>query len=183
MIVGLDAATPSSRALLEAAAGLADRMEAELVGLFVENVDLLHLAGLPFTREVGFPSATSRELDVERMERALRAVARDAHRMLASVAERAPRRWSFRVTRGVLVTELLSAVAEGDLVLVNAAPARRPGGAPEIRVISARDPGELRAALQNETGGILLLTGDGDDAVDAALRELVSLVPGSRKGI
>ena len=52
IVVGLDAG-PRDRAALEAAAQLAARMQAELVGLFVEDIDLLHLAGLPFAREVG----------------------------------------------------------------------------------------------------------------------------------
>ena len=43
VIVGLDPAL-RSRALLEAAVELAGQMEAELLGLFVENQDLLHFA-------------------------------------------------------------------------------------------------------------------------------------------
>jgi len=61
VIVGLEPASRNA-AKLEAAARLAARMEAELVGLFVENIDLLHFAGLPFAREVGFASATRREV-------------------------------------------------------------------------------------------------------------------------
>ena len=68
IIVGL-ATAPRNRAVLEAAARLAGRMEAELVGLFVENINLLHFAGLPFACEVGFASATRRDLNVESMER------------------------------------------------------------------------------------------------------------------
>lgn len=173
VIVGLDAAAPMTRAAIETAARLAGRMEAELVGLFVENVELIHLAALPFTREVGFPSAASREIDVERMERHLRSVAAQARRMLESAAADPPLRWSFRVTRGALTSELIAALAEADLVLACAgAPGRAPAP-PAIRVVSARDPGEFRAALADRRGGIVILTGAADRAVDAALDELV----------
>lgn len=173
VIVGFDGAAPLNRAALEAAAGIAGRIEGELAGLFVENIDLLHLAALPFTREVGFPSAASREIDVERMERTLRAVAGEASRMLGMVAESARLRWSFTVTRGVLAAELLSAAQRCDLVLVPGALVGVPGSAPRIRVMNLRDPDALRAALQERSGAMLALTGDGDDAVAEALRELL----------
>ena len=41
---------------------LARTLEAELLGLFVEDVQLFDLAALPFAGEVGFPSATCRVL-------------------------------------------------------------------------------------------------------------------------
>ena len=118
IIVGLEPA-PRTRATLEAAARLAAQMEAELVGLFVENIDLLHFAGLPFAREVGFASATRRSLDVEGMERSLRGLAREAQQTLAAVAGRVPVRWSFRVARGSAAGELMAAAAAADLVIVN----------------------------------------------------------------
>jgi hypothetical protein len=171
VIVGFDTTAPLNRAAVEAAAAIAGSIEGELAGLFVENIDLLHLAALPFTREVGFPSAESRELDVERMERALRAVAGEANRMFGTVAAGARLRWSFKVTRGVFAAELASAAERADLVLVPGGPGRIPRGAPRIRVISARDRGSLRAALEERGGAMLALTGDRDDAVEQALRD------------
>ena len=55
ILVALDAST-DSLAALDAAAKLAQCLQAELVGLFVEDVNLLYMAGLPFTRELRFPS-------------------------------------------------------------------------------------------------------------------------------
>jgi nucleotide-binding universal stress UspA family protein len=97
---------------------MAARMKAELLGLFVEDINLLRLAGLPFAREVGFPSAISRELDIVAMERALKVVAVQARRAIMNAAERARIRWSFRVARGSVVTELLSAALEADLLVL-----------------------------------------------------------------
>jgi len=171
IIVGLEPAS-RSRALLEAAADLAGSLEAELIGLFVEDADLLHFAGLPFAREVGFASARSRPLDVESMERSLRAWADEARRMLASVAGRTSVRWSFRVARGSVAAELLAAASEADLVVANI---EQPGGqdqAVPVRIVRAGDPAALRAAL--EAGdGILVLAGADDAVVGNTLRELL----------
>ena len=71
ILVALDA-SQHSLAALEAASELAEALKAELVGIFVEDVNLLNLAGLPFVREVGYPSGAARPLDSPSMERALR---------------------------------------------------------------------------------------------------------------
>ena len=112
ILVALDA-SPHSQAALEAASELADVLKAELVGIFVEDVNLLRLAGLPFAREVGYPSGTDRPLDSPSMERELRIQAEQARQTLAGVAVRRQIRWSFRVVRGQVATELLTRSARG----------------------------------------------------------------------
>ena len=94
ILVALDASA-HSLAALQAASEMAAWMESELVGLFLEDINLVRLAGLPFAREVGFPSAISRELDVVAMERALKLVAVQAKQAIAATAERAHVPWSF----------------------------------------------------------------------------------------
>ncbi|MBK7177644.1 MAG: universal stress protein [Chloroflexi bacterium] len=54
ILVALDA-SPHSLAALEAAIDLAERLDAELQGLFVEDINLLRLAQLPFARELRYP--------------------------------------------------------------------------------------------------------------------------------
>lgn len=107
---------PHERAAIETAARLALQAQAELVGLFIEDIDLLHLAGLPFAREVGAATGISRQLDVAAMERSLRLQASEAQRLLGAVAARARQRWSFQVARGSVVKEL-TAAAEADCVV------------------------------------------------------------------
>ena len=58
ILIALDAST-HSLAALHAAAEMAANMQAELIGLFVEDENLLHLAGLPFAQEVRSSSAES----------------------------------------------------------------------------------------------------------------------------
>jgi nucleotide-binding universal stress UspA family protein len=117
IVVGLDA-SPHSLAALEAAADLAARLEAELVGMFVEDINLLRLAELPFAREVGTFSGTRRRLDLSQVERQLRAQAERARRALAMHADRVQVRWSFQVTRGGVAPELLTGASDADLVVL-----------------------------------------------------------------
>jgi nucleotide-binding universal stress UspA family protein len=120
ILVALDA-SQHSLAALEAACELADALKAELVGIFVEDVNLLHLAGLPFAREVRYLSAVDRPLDSPGMERELRLQAERARQRLAGAAGRRQIRWSFRVVRGQVVAELLTAALEADLLALGRA--------------------------------------------------------------
>lgn len=120
IIVGLDA-SPPSQAALEAAVALAARCEAELVGLFVEDANLLRLVALPFAAEMGVFSAQRRQLDAAEVERELRIHARRVHRALQELAEPARVRWEFRVARGAIASELTAAATEADLVILGKA--------------------------------------------------------------
>jgi nucleotide-binding universal stress UspA family protein len=103
----------------ESAVELASQLEAELAALFIEDPNLLRLAGLSFAREIRFPSATEEETEPARIERELRVLAEQMRQALAA-AERAKLRWSFRVVRGAIATELRAAVTEADLLLLGA---------------------------------------------------------------
>ncbi|MGC9348909.1 MAG: universal stress protein [Anaerolineae bacterium] len=117
VLVAVDA-SPSSYAALEAAVHLAERFEAELLGLFVEDVNVLRLAQLPFVREVGVYSARRRRPDTEEIERQLRARSRRLQRALRSLAERASVQASFRVTRGAVSEEIEAAAEEVDILVI-----------------------------------------------------------------
>src|SRR5262245_60937536 len=120
IVVALDA-SPHSLAALAAAGELAEALRAELVGIFVEDVNLLHLAGLPFAREVTYLSGVARPLDSPSMERELRIQAEQARQTLAGVAGRRQLRWSFRVVRGQVTAELLTAAQEADVLALGRA--------------------------------------------------------------
>ena len=87
ILVALDAST-HSLAAVEAAADLAAAMQAEMEGLFIEDINLIRLASLPCTREVRH-TASMASLDLEQMERALKAQASEARQALAAAARRA----------------------------------------------------------------------------------------------
>ncbi|MBE9506531.1 MAG: universal stress protein [Chloroflexi bacterium] len=115
ILVALDASR-HSLAALEAAAELAASMEAELHGLFVEDVNLLRAAGAPAAREVSYPFVTAAKLDPARMERQLRAQATQARLALEAASERRQIRCSFRVVRGEVTAAVLAAALEVDLL-------------------------------------------------------------------
>ncbi|MGD8398044.1 MAG: universal stress protein [Anaerolineae bacterium] len=117
ILVALDA-SPHSRAALDAAVELAARLHAELAALFVEDEALLRLADLPFVQEVGLFSATRRRLERGELERAIRARGREARRILAVATQRTEVTWSFRSVRGTVLSEVLSAASEADVLVL-----------------------------------------------------------------
>jgi nucleotide-binding universal stress UspA family protein len=182
ILVALDASAPS-RAALAAAAELATRFHAELLGLFVEDVNLLRLAELPFAREVFIYSARHRELSTREMERQLRAQARRAREMLREEAERAELAWSFEVARGRIAAELLRAASEVDLIILGRAgrsltQTRRLGST--ARSVAAEAPS---MALLLQEGGCLgppvMVVYDGSDVGERALAAALQLSEGA----
>ncbi len=116
------------REALQAAADLAAELRAELKGLYVEDINLFRLAGLPFVREITTSSGISRPVDVDSMERALQKKAEYIETALANSAKLAQVEWSFSVTRGRVMQRTWAASAEADMVILgsrgHAPPAR-----------------------------------------------------------
>ncbi len=152
ILVALDASR-HSLAALEAAADLAAGLKAELQGLFVEDVNLLRAASSPIAREVRYPFGAAARLDRSRMERQLRALASQARRALAEACERRHVKWSFRVVRGEVAPEVLTAAKQADLLTLGKA------GRPLTR--RERLGSIARAAAERSPHPVLLLQRDG----------------------
>ncbi|HHP7234546.1 MAG TPA: universal stress protein, partial [Desulfobacterales bacterium] len=71
ILVALDA-SPASVSALQTAVELAARLGARLVGLFVEDMNLLRVTQLPFAREISLFSPWFRRLESGELERQLR---------------------------------------------------------------------------------------------------------------
>jgi nucleotide-binding universal stress UspA family protein len=117
IMVALDA-SPRNVEMIEIAAKLAARIGSELIGLFVEDINLLRMADLPFASEIGLFSNGTRRLDSGRLELEFRAQANWMRRTLANIAEHENLAWDFRVARGSIVAEILTAGAEADLLIL-----------------------------------------------------------------
>ncbi len=117
ILVTLDM-SPLGTAALEAAARLATELSAELQGLFIEDANLLRLAGLPFAKEIDDASGVLRPLDTAAMERTLQSKANLVRQAIEQMARRTSLSWSFRISRGNLAQTLLSESLEADLFLV-----------------------------------------------------------------
>jgi hypothetical protein len=136
IVAGFDAGACSADTL-QAIAALAAETQAELLGLFIEDLGLLQLARLPFAAEVGYPSAALRSLDVATLERALRARAESLRAALGSAASQ----WTFRVARGHPADVLAAALAEGHAPALLIPPRAKPRA--ERRVIRQSDLSEM----------------------------------------
>jgi nucleotide-binding universal stress UspA family protein len=112
--VALDA-SPHSLQGLAVAAGIAAALNAELEGVFVEDTELLRLAGLPFLRELRIASLCESVLDIDRLQRELRAAARGVRERLERTAAELGVAWSFRIWRGDLEAEILGAGLDAEL--------------------------------------------------------------------
>lgn len=117
ILIALDAST-NSHAALEAAVNLAELLKSEVLGLFVEDTNLLRLADLPFVREVRFAERTMQRVEQEALVRGLRARAALLRHELEEMATERKLTSSFRVIRGSVNRELLAAALETDLVVL-----------------------------------------------------------------
>lgn len=182
ILVALDAST-HSLAALKAAAELAASLHAELIGLFVEDENLLHLAGLPFAHEVRSPSATSEPIDSDKMEQDLHLQASQARYALEEAAARVNARWTFKVVRGQVTSAVLAEALKADLLAmgrVSRPLMRKSRLGSTARAASA---GTRRSVLLMPHSGALnypvLVTYDGSKAAKQALMAATRLAQAS----
>jgi len=116
VVVALDASGESGHAL-ESSIALACGLGTELVGVFVEDVNVVRMAAFPAARVLA-PGAMSWDVDVPTIERALRVAAAEWRRRLEVDARDRALAVTFRVARGMVEDELAAAGEEGDLVVV-----------------------------------------------------------------
>lgn len=120
IVVALDT-SPLGEAAFETAAGLAAGLRAELAALFIEDINLMRLAALPFARELGLASAAARQLAAPDIERALRLQAETLRRELAAAASELALQWSFQVVRGRVCEAAIECTRELDLLVLGKA--------------------------------------------------------------
>ncbi|MFT5365400.1 MAG: nucleotide-binding universal stress UspA family protein [Candidatus Latescibacterota bacterium] len=115
ILVAVDA-SPQSLLALASAAQLAAHLQVELAGLFVEDIDLLRTADMPFVREVNRLSGAVQAIHQTDIVRQLKSQARQAQHALESAAIECQIKCSFRVVRGSVSQELVAAAEDVDLV-------------------------------------------------------------------
>lgn len=195
--------SPLGEAALDAAAALARRLDAELTGLFVEDVNLLRMATLPFAREYALASAMARNIDVAEVEQALRRQADAVRASLARVAQTLQVPWSFQVTRGGMLDRVLETMRDpglavlgytGQFVIKADTPARAHGrphadaGAPRQPILALYDgmPAAQRAlrvalalAQDHHTPLVVLVIAKNADANKALRAQVAEQLAGS----
>jgi nucleotide-binding universal stress UspA family protein len=173
VLVALDSPA-SSEITLEMAAALAAATTSELRGLFVEDQDLLRLAGLPFAREVQLARAMSRVLVPEDLLRDVRAQAALARAAMEKQALLHRLSWSFQVAQGRSEDAILLAAERGDLIVISRSfgPLSSYGRlGRQARLIAARAPGPLLLPGAQRAGrpGAVLLPYDASPAAEQML--------------
>lgn len=155
-----------SPAALEQAVLLAERMGAQLEGIFIEDIDLIQIAGLPFVREFRSVSRSEDAISLNRMEQELRVLARRAERLLSEQASRHNVAWSFRIWRGSIDTELLAADVEAD-----------------VFALTRLGAGLVRLPVLPRTSTAVTVLFSGTDASRRALEAAVSLATDPDKAL
>jgi len=177
ILVALDTSV-DAEAALEASVRLAALLEAELVGLHVEDVNLVRLAQHPESYEVEYFSARRRLLPGPELERQLRLQVARLRRRLTRIAGRLGVRSSFRTARGRVAAELLANLEEADLVVVGARGrlrGRGPGSTVQALMVEGGGPTlVLRRGMRLDRG--IYLLHDGSDAAAEALRIVAQLL-------
>ncbi|MCY4440291.1 MAG: universal stress protein [Deltaproteobacteria bacterium] len=177
IVVAIDTSSEAATAL-EEAAGLAARLHAELEGVYVQDINLEHLAGLPVGREIRFFNGEGRDFTTDALEADTRAQVFAVRRAVAAAAARARVDHAFRIARGHVDVEVLSAAGKGDLLIIGTGNRFPWGGARLGRTTWAAVQRASRSVLVSKPGarsaGVPLVCYDGSDgsrrALEAGLR-------------
>jgi nucleotide-binding universal stress UspA family protein len=185
VLVALDP-SPHGRAALVEAIALAEREAAEIVGLFVEDEDLLRFAGLPFAREFGVCDPRGRPLGLPEMERRLRAQGIAMRTEMEHAAARRRISCRFQVTRGRVATEVVTAGEQADVIFVGRtseeARATRLGST--ARAVISRSRRTVFCVCHRPVSGRAVVAAyDGSEASGRALRTAADLAGPGPDGV
>lgn len=177
--VWLDPTTPQESAL-QVLAGMGTA--AEILGLFVEDTNLLGLSGLSVAREITSEGKAAPQLDEVAIEQQFRAHAARMRRVFEHAVRELEARRSFHVARGEPRAELLKLSADCDALVLSHS--RRHFGP---RLTMRMQLGELLCAgpptlviVQERwrTGDRVVALFDGSAAAEAALRSAAAIAAG-----
>jgi len=177
ILVLLDA-SPASQAAAEAGAEVAASLGAELLGLFVEDAELLALATHPLVREVDLFAQAVRPVDPRALERRLRARAGRARAGLERAAPLQRVAWSFEVVRGEVGAEVERAAEGADLVAlgrVGWSEGPRRMGRTARRLVAGSPRGLLLHGRRAPPGAPVVVCDAGSAAAPAALDAAAAL--------
>ncbi len=117
MVLGLHQGAPRRATAL--AVEFAQLFDIELLGLFIEDAGLRHLAGMPFAREISSLGGGWRRIEPARATRELDLAAGSAERQFVEAA-RALERRQFEIVRACAAEALAAALRAGDIVAIGA---------------------------------------------------------------
>ncbi|MEP5765687.1 MAG: hypothetical protein ABJ308_13920 [Halieaceae bacterium] len=146
IVVGVSAIAGPA-AVIQLAAMLAQLRRGSLHGLFIEDEDLLNVAGLPFSQEILQFGGQARDFSNLNLERTMARLAAEFRRLLVQQAESRSLSWTYssiRSNRGGLVE-----TTPADLLIISPAAGKSPGTAipQRILLLGADRPSVQKALL------------------------------------
>lgn len=184
VLVALDG-SPQSRAALKAATNLAALIGADVTGVFVEDLNLIRMAELPFAREISWFSGEPRAMAPPSLKRGLRAQAARVRRELIQKAESLGLVWRFERRHGRIHEVLLRSAEQADIVVLGRASlqARRKVGSTAQALM--RSPGAPTLILPEEAQlpARILVLYDGSSAASPVLNAGAGLAAYFGQGI
>lgn len=151
IVVAIDS-SDHGRTALETAARLAERLDAEIEAVFVEDENLVRLANLPLGREFRLTTAEPHTFDVTVMEERFRTERHRARHAFRTVTERVRVHSQFRVVRGGVTSELLAAAERAELIILGMS-------GHEVRARPRLGSVALAVAQQSKTSVLLMRRG------------------------
>jgi len=116
VVLGLQ---PSSHdRIMKLAAELAGFLELDLLGLFLEDPGLRHLAGIPFAREFQPLGGGWHPIDLDRLSHDLDVAARSIERTFLAATKRLPTQSQFQVIREPIADAIASISRAGDIIMI-----------------------------------------------------------------
>ncbi|HRQ40792.1 MAG TPA: universal stress protein [Chloroflexota bacterium] len=160
ILVGLDTSRMNA-AVLHTAVRLSAFLKADITGLFVEDINLIRLAQLPFSSEVRYLTAGTRPLHQEQMQQVLHSHATWLRYEFGQTASERAIKWDFRVARGFVSQELLAAAHEADLLVI--------GRLSSHRGVHQRVGSTALTAVQQAASSVLVVSPEADFSHPIAL--------------
>ncbi len=167
IVVGLTSASNAERAMA-AAAVLARIIEAKIIGLFVQEENMVELAEFPFARVLDFDSPKPREVSRQLMQQAYARRAAICRQALSNHAGKARVNWSFSTQQGNISAKVEEMAGSGDYVVLSGEThgTGMHSLVRALRTVPAGVKGVVVAALHHEsrTAGPIVAIDDGDEA-------------------
>jgi len=117
ILVSLDFDDNSS-SFIESLVTLASQLQADLCGIFTEDSQLQQIANLPFSREITFPLAHTRNLNSEQIARHLKQHEETLRKLMKEFSQLSNVACSFRTTKGPRIESILRESTNFQLVVL-----------------------------------------------------------------
>jgi hypothetical protein len=116
LVLGLQPRAPDHT--MQLAVELAQLLNLDLLGVFLEDTSLHDLANIPFARELRPLGGGWHPIDIRQLSHDLELAARSAEKMFAEAAKHLPTQWRFEIARGPMAATIAAVSQISDIVVI-----------------------------------------------------------------